>query len=74
MWRKEIEGNDDFSAVDQRIRLKCGRDSSHIIKMNIMNTEIYKYLENEFLQYIDNYNKDEKIFYQFGIYKIHLRE
>lgn len=61
MWRKELEGHEDFSTIHEKIKLKGVIDSSYILRMNIMDTEVYKYVENEFSEYIYNYKK-EKIF------------
>ena len=62
MWRKEMEGHEEFSTVHKRLKFKGINDISQI-PQNIMNTKVYKYIDNEFSEYIINQNYRKEIIF-----------
>lgn len=62
MWRKEMEGHENFSTVHKRLTFKGINDISQI-PQNIMNTKVYKYIDNELSEYIINQNYRKEIIF-----------
>lgn len=65
MWRKEVEGHEYFNTI--HTLQPCHRsndDRLFPIKKNITGTWFYKYIVNEFQEYIESYKKNEYVCFE----------
>lgn len=68
MWRKEIEGHEHFDTVHTQQISRFSEDQQFILKRNIANTYIYKYISNEIETYITTYKQQEHVcFEDYGV-------
>ncbi|GAA0766253.1 hypothetical protein GCM10008908_03730 [Clostridium subterminale] len=61
MWRRDIEGHEDYDHIHTRKTNRGSDDPLVSIKVNITGTLFYKYVSNEFRMYFNSYGKNEYI-------------
>lgn len=68
MWRKEVEGHEEFNTIHVKQTSRSSEDPQFVLKTNITGTYIYKYISNEIETYITAYKQQEYVcFEDYGI-------
>lgn len=68
MWRKEVEGHEQFNTIHTKQTNRSSEDPQFALKRNITRTYIYKYISNEIETYITTYKQQDTIcFEDYGI-------
>lgn len=68
LWRTEIEGHEDINSIHTPITHVSNVNTQHVIRQNISNTKLYKYIRSELMNY--NYNYKMTKYAQFDDYGI----
>lgn len=68
MWRKEVEGHEQFNTIHTKQTSRSSEDSQFALKRNITGTYIYKYISNEIESYIAAYKQQQYVcFEDYGV-------
>ena len=68
MWRKEVEGHEQFNTIHTKQTSRSSEDPQFALKRNITGTYIYKYISNEIESYITAYKQQQHVcFEDYGV-------